>query len=223
MALAIDAVSTGTGGGAGPFTWSHTCSGSDRVLIVGVSHNDSGDTVTGMTYNGVSMTPVPSGATSNGQYFVTQYSLIAPATGTNTVSVSMSGNVFDFGAAAISLTGADQTAPLGTAATATGSSTTPSVNVSSAGAEIVVDTLAIVHSGTLSVGAGQTQRWNTTTSNAFIKYAGSTESGSGTTTMSWTNSTSQDWAIVAVPVKPVAAAGTSVTVFMHHLRQQGIA
>lgn len=208
MALAIDAVSSTSGNGAGPFSWSHTCSGSDRVLFVGISHYDSSDTVSGVTYNSVAMTAVPSGATNNGQFYVSLWYLIAPATGSNTVSVTFTGGVFDFKAGSVSFTGADQTTPLGTAVTATGSSTTPSVTVTSATGEIVLDTLVIVHSGTLTVDGSQAQRWNGTGGSGFIKGGGSTESGAASTTMSWSNSTSQDWAIVGVPVKPVAASST---------------
>lgn len=39
--------------------------------------------------------------------------------------------------------------------------------------------------------------------------AGSTEPGASSTTMSWSNSTSQAWAIAAVPVKPVSGGGGS--------------
>mgnify|MGYP005608499671 FL=1 len=208
MALAVDTATDVAGAGAGPFTWSHTCAGSDRVLLVGISYYDSGDTVSAITYNSVAMTVVPSSTVSNGQYTVSFYRLIAPATGSNTVSVTFTGNVFDFKAGSVSFTGADQTTPLGTAVTATGSSTTPSVTVTSATGEIVLDTLVIVHSGTLTVDGSQAQRWNGTGGFGFIKGGGSTEAGASSTTMSWSNSTSQDWAVVGVPVKPVAAAST---------------
>ena len=208
MALAVDTATYVAGAGAGPFTWSHTCAGSDRVLLVGISYYDSGDTVSAITYNSVAMTVVPSSTVSNGQYTVSFYRLIAPATGSNTVSITFTGNVFDFKAGSVSFTGADQTTPLGTAVTATGSSTTPSVTVTSATGEIVLDTLVIVHSGTLTVDGSQAQRWNGTGGFGFIKGGGSTEAGASSTTMSWSNSTSQNWAIVGVPVKPVAAAST---------------
>lgn len=217
MAIAVDAVSSASGSGTGPFTWSHTCTGSDRLLLVFITIYHISSTVSGVTYNGVAATAVPSGSATNGNYAVYSYYLIAPATSSNTVSVSVSGGVYDVGVAAISLTGVHQSSPLGTAVTATGSSTTPSVNVSSAADEIVVDGLVIVHNGTLSVGAGQTSRWNAATGNGFIKQAGSTEGGTGTTTMSWTNSTSQDWATVGIPVKPVAAAST-----LHQLCLTGV-
>ena len=206
---AVDSVSSFASNGAGPFTWSHTCSGSDRLLRVTTSHFDSSDTVTGVTYNGVALTAVPSGSTNNGQYYITAYYLIAPDTGTHDIVVTVSGSVFDFGAGAISYTDAHQTTPLGTAVTATGTSTTPSVTVSSAADELVDDGLVIIHGGTLSVGAGQTQRWNAIATSGFIKYAGSTEGGAASTTMSWSNSSSQTWAIVAVPIKPVGGGGGS--------------
>lgn len=209
MALVIDATSSVAGSGAGPFTWVHTCSGSDRFLLLGISYYDSGDTISAVTYNGDALTEVPSSTVSNGQYSAALYSLIAPDTGSNTVSVTFTGSVFDFGAGAVSYTGADQVAPLGTAATDTGTSTTPSVDVTSTTGEIVQDALAMIHSGTLTVGASQTQRWNSTGGFGFIKYAGSTESGATTTTMSWSNSTSQDWAIVGVAVKPDSGGGGS--------------
>lgn len=210
MALAVDAVTDAAGSGAGPFTWAHTCAGSDRVLLVGISYYDSGDTVSAVTYNSVALTVVSSSTVSNGQYTSTMYCLIAPATGSNTVSVTFTGSVFDFKGGSISFTGADQTTPLGTANTATGSSTNPSVDITSATGEIVLDNLVIVHSGTLSVDGSQTQRWNGTGASGFIKGAASTEDGSTTTTMSWSNSTSQAWAISGVSVKPVASAAAGV-------------
>lgn len=162
------------------------------------------------------MTAVTNGAAVTGSgylCFITTFYLVAPATGSNTVSVTPSGGLFDFGACAISLSDVHQTVPLGTAANATGYDTTPTVTVSSATGELVVDGLVIMNSGTLTVGAGQTQRWNTPTANAFIRYAGSTESGAASTTMSWSNSSSQTWAIVAVPIKPTGggSGGPNIT------------
>ena len=209
MALAFDAVTSGQANGAGPFTLSHTTSGADRVLVVGVIiHAGAGITITSVTYNGVAMTVIPS-STITGTYAVSLYGLIAPASGANTVSISISGNA-EIGFGAMSLTGADQTTPFGTANTATGTSTTPSVTVSSASGEIVVDTGQIFHSGTFSVGAGQTSRWSSFSTGGWVKHFGSTEPGDTSVTMSWSNTTSQGWALSAVPVKPVSAAGTTI-------------
>lgn len=202
--MAFDAVASGVGSGAGPFTYLHTCSGSNRALFVKVSYYDSGDSVSVVSYNSVAMTFVPGSKVSNGQYTVEWYYLVNPATGSNTVSVTMTGSVFDIGVTSISFTDAHQTTPYGTPVTGTGTSTTPSVTVASGATEIVLDGIVIVHSGTLTVGAGQTQRTNEICG-GFIKHGASTETGAASTTMSWSNSYSQVWASSAFAVKPVAA------------------
>ena len=204
MAIAYDATSSGSGNGVGPFTVAHTCSGSDRVLCVSIAVYDTGDVVTGVTYNSVALTPI--GSASNGQFTVSQWYLIAPATGANNISVSVSGNVFDIGIAAVSLTGAHQTSAIGTQATGSGTDTTPTTTVTSAADEIIIDGLIINNSGTLSVGAAQTARVNAATGGGFIKYASSTATGNASEVMSWSNTTSQAWAIVATPFKPSGGA-----------------
>lgn len=209
MPPAVDSVSNISSSGVGPFTLSHTCAGTDRLLRVNVMHYDSSDDVSGVTYNGVALTPVPSGDATNGQYWLSAFYLIAPDTGTHDIIVTVTGSVFDIGITAVSYINVHQSVPLGTAVTATGTSTAPSVTVSSASDELVDDGLIIVSSGSLTVGAGQTQHVNTPTSNAFIKYATSTEGGAASTVMSWTNGTSQAWAIMAVPIKPVGGGGGS--------------
>lgn len=214
MALAIDAISSAHGTGSS-LTFAHTCTGLNRLLVVWVSYFDSADAPTGATYNGVAMTAIPSSTAANGNYKIAGFYLIAPATGPNNIVVSFSGAMSDMGAGAVSFTDAHQTTPLGTAVTATGTNTTPSVTVTTSAGEIVVDGLVIVHGGTLTVDGSQTQRWNSIASNGFQKYAGSTETASGASTpMGWNNSSSQQWAIGAVPIKPVSAGGGTVAAKM---------
>lgn len=92
------------------FSWSHTCSGSDRVLLVGVSFaNDLTTTVTGITYNGDAMsllhTQDTAGAGNNTRGEM--WELIAPDTGTNTIVVTLSGTSGATpGGLAVSLNGA---------------------------------------------------------------------------------------------------------------------
>lgn len=98
MAIAFDAVTS-----SDATSFSHTCSGSDRILFVGVK---SVGQTTGVTYNSVSMTSIAEiqvGAT--GEY-VNIYYLIAPASGSNTVAVSGGS---DYTSRAVSYTGAAQT------------------------------------------------------------------------------------------------------------------
>src|SRR6476619_6975756 len=100
MAVAFDAVGPSSAGagaagvsGAGALTWSHTCTGSQLLLLVGVGVGGAisdGNTVA-VTYNGVSMTDCGAGKihTNAGTLgFVQLFYLIAPATGANTVSIN---------------------------------------------------------------------------------------------------------------------------------------
>jgi len=189
-----------------------TVSGSNRALSQGVTFFRNFNTTVGSgAYNSVATTAVPSGETNNGSNFVHLRYLIAPDTGTNSCGITYGGNAaFDGGLACISYTGVDQTTPIGTANTATGTSTAPSVTVASVGADdVVVDQLTIVHSGTLSVGANQTERVNAISPSGFLKYVASTQDGADGGVMSWSNSTSQAWSIASVAFKPVAVAAVT--------------
>lgn len=93
MAIAFDASASGNNAGASSLTIAHTCTGSDRLLLVGVFCQEtptSYDVVTGVTYNGVAMTQlakIDCGIAVQGVYL---YGLLAPATGANNIVVSAS-------------------------------------------------------------------------------------------------------------------------------------
>lgn len=89
MAIAFDATATGSGTNSSPFTFSHTCTGSDLILIVGVNTGDANKIAgtTSVTYNGVSMTELVSAQASNA-IKASLFYLVGPSTGSNTVSVS---------------------------------------------------------------------------------------------------------------------------------------
>ncbi len=107
MALAFDAYVGNDFGNTSSQTLSHTCTGSNRFLLVGIGHNgDSSDLVTGVTYNSVSMTRVGTDL-ATGSFRVYLYYLINPASGTHDVVVSMSAASFTK-VAATSYTGALQ-------------------------------------------------------------------------------------------------------------------
>lgn len=100
MAIAYDATSNGSGGSS--YSFSHTCTGSNRILIVTTSTGASSGTST-VTYNGVSLTQQ---ASRNGGYHQI-WVLIAPATGTNTIQITTAGA--NGQAVATSYTGVAQT------------------------------------------------------------------------------------------------------------------
>jgi hypothetical protein len=88
MAIARDTVTNITTG-TSPISFSHTCSGSQRVLLV-IVVSDGGDHCTGVTYNSVSMTQLVKKQESHYSGFVYLYGLFNPASGSNTVSITLS-------------------------------------------------------------------------------------------------------------------------------------
>lgn len=103
MAIAFDAKSQ-----AGPFTSgatqsvTQTCTGSNLILIAGVTYTGS---ISAATYNSVAMTLLAA-RTINGQNYAMYY-LVNPSTGSNNLSFTSSGVVL--GLVGASYTGAKQT------------------------------------------------------------------------------------------------------------------
>lgn len=83
MAATLDAVSNGNANSTS-VTVSHVCSGTNRLLVVGIAHNTGA--VSGVTYNGVAMTKVDS--KTQGNSISDLYYLLAPTVGTHDVVVS---------------------------------------------------------------------------------------------------------------------------------------
>lgn len=81
-AISFDAASDS----AGSASWNHTTSGSNRYLVVWILGNST-DTVTGVTYNGVSMTRLVA-AIDSADRWTYLYGLANPTIGTNSISVS---------------------------------------------------------------------------------------------------------------------------------------
>src|SRR5207244_11144177 len=161
-------------GGTSTTTWAHTTSGTNNVLVVGVSWaNITTRTVTSVTYGVQTMTSAGS-AVNAGNAGAEIFYLVAPAVGSNTVSVTLSGSANSLVGGAVTLTGVNQTTPLGTFASATGSSTTPSVTVTSNTGETVIDTVSLTSSGAMTVNGAQVQQWQAGTSG---RGAGSTIPG----------------------------------------------
>ena len=200
--VAFDAATTGTALNTNTLTFSHTvgAGGTNRLLTVGVSFDNRA--VTGVTYAGTAMTNI--GTAANAPASASLWRLTAPATGANDVAITMNGGGVNIVGCAISLTGVDQTTPVGTGATATGATSPATVNVSSATDEMVVDIVG-VENQTATAGAGQTDRCNALAD--INRGAGSTEAGAGTVTMSWTLGADAAWAIVGVSAKVAAAGG----------------
>jgi len=195
-------------------TISHTTSGTNRLMLVGVSiaHPSAAPPVSSVTYNGVSLGPVGSQATSDGFARIEIWSLVAPDLGTHDVVVTLSGTPSGATAGVMTFTGVDQATPLGAFASNLADSTAASVTVASVVNDLVFDTL-VVESSTgfdLLPGAGQTERWDQFQAPAANGGA-STEAGAASVAMTWTWATADKWALGGVSIRPAPAPTATPT------------
>lgn len=109
MAIAFDNATSGTAGNNTSLTFSHTnTAGNLLVVQAGVP---VADTITSVTYNGVSLTKINSAQSpSPDGRFTSLWYLLAPATGANNIVISSSASDFLFACAA-TYTGVKQQAP----------------------------------------------------------------------------------------------------------------
>ena len=132
MAIAYDSSAQGVTSSGNTLTFSHTCSGSNRILFVFADSVDGSKTISGVTYAGVSMTSIYNvGYNSNARQIGLFY-LIAPSTGANNVVITISGNTaFQIEGCSASYTGAKQSGQpdANTDSLATGNVATRTVSV----------------------------------------------------------------------------------------------
>ena len=129
FAIARDTTVNGSAGGVstGP-SWSHTCTGSNLILIVWAG-TESSIGVSGITYNSAAMTQATVATQYTSEHFQYLYYKTGPSTGANTVQVTHASSTYSEGGYSISYTGAasagqpDATAALSEASGTSGSTT----------------------------------------------------------------------------------------------------
>lgn len=106
--IAFDAVSVGQIASGTELTFSHTCSGSNRILLVGIKEaSDTAEYVTGVTYNGVALTKIDSIRIPPSERWVSLWYLINPDSGTHDIVITANASTFMRGSGA-SYTGVRQ-------------------------------------------------------------------------------------------------------------------
>lgn len=205
--IALDSSSSSEASAATSLTYSHTCSGTNRILIVGIGSDDNpgdGDIVTGVTYNGVAMTQIVKRITDNATFtnrYAYLYYLINPASGANNivVSASASGNIR---ANSISYTGALQSGQpdaftSGGVAAATSKAVALTTVVNNCW---MVSFGVCVLVGPPSAGTGITARGSGSTNTAIGDSNGALAIGSNS--MTWTQSGSDSFNILQASFSP---------------------
>lgn len=213
--MALPVVDTSTtfteaSSGKSTYTFSYDSgTGDDRYLEVSFVYRIlASEVVTGMTYNGVSMTLLASLPDGDGGSRLVVFGLIAPATGINDIVISLDGATEDEQTAtAITYTGVHQTTSIGTVVSDSNteaSNTDPSITVSTASGELVVDATGQRANQTYTVGADQIEISNIV--QGFTHHTTSKQDGADGGVMSWTTGSQQAWAQVGFSIKPVAVA-----------------
>jgi len=179
--------------GGSSLSWTHTVSGTSRLLTVGIavgSGTDSGLSLSA-AYNGVAMTSAAIVHSNNQTAGFTQlFYLVNPPMGAYTVQVMLAGGTADLEGGSVSFTGVNQTTPLRNAATNFGAGTSASMTVSSAAGDMVVD---VVANGSAITSSGRTLGWlkNQNGNSAGGNAAQSTAAGASSVTMSY--AVMSDW------------------------------
>jgi hypothetical protein len=193
----VDAVTPQTSAGSS-MTISHTVSGADRLLVVGISQGNVNAPVASLTYGATPLTLL--GTESAGPPRIEMWYLLNPPVGTADVEVTFSGTPSDGSVVGVmSLTNVNQTTPFGLFVTKAGNGTA-SVDVTSEEGELVINVIAKDNAVAPAVGPGQTERWNNAFSNSAYG-ALSTKPGAKNVTMAWWSA--DEWATGAVSVKPL--------------------
>jgi hypothetical protein len=201
--IVLISTASATGGGFTSLTWSHNNTGSKLFVKISIRGPTDPGTATA-TYGGEAMTLVAEklsalDGTGYGYVYAAIFYLAAPGAGAHDVVVSWSGTHYG-GGMAISV---NHCSGYSGAVSATGTDTTPTVNVSSTGSDYVLDAMAsgVATSEDAVVGAGQTieeeQRYDDGAGRYMVS-AASIEAGTTTVTMSWTLPNSYTWAICGV-------------------------
>ncbi|MFQ5741987.1 MAG: hypothetical protein ACE5HV_00180 [Acidobacteriota bacterium] len=199
-------VAVDSGDGVTQIDLSIDIDGADRCLIASLSSDVTGTTTVTFDPAGPDeKTGTLIGSTNFGGATQSDlFHVVGPVTGLGkTVRIATTTEIV--GAVTARLyTGVDQTTPVGTAATASGESFTPSVTVTSATGELVVDNVCHAGGGAGTPDATQTERYD----NIDVvdgSALGSDKAGAASVDMGWTIG-EVAWATVGASLKPAAVA-----------------
>lgn len=196
-------ISTGFASGA-VYTWNHSCTGGDRLLVVSVQlwQDVAGaGTVTALTFDGAAMTKREELTT--GAMRAEIWYMLNPPTGLKVISLTVTGDTDDrkFCSAAYSGVSA-----IDASNNATGGTGDPTVVVTTVADNCwVQDAVAKFGTTATTVGAGQAALMRDVTGATLgaASFEGP-KTPAGAVTMSWTNASANDWSAVAMSFSPVA-------------------
>lgn len=209
MAQWHDAGASGTAVSASSLTFSYTTTSGATYLVVRVANaQDSAVTITGVTYNGISMYQIGTQADDLGQNRVTIFGLRSPSIGTANVVVTASASTDVIWAYARSADTVDTTSDAsahGTFVSENENGGDLSVTAGSASGDLVVDIISAYNVACVPDGS-QTTDETANPGGGSVRVGASWEAATGASTvMSWTGPTY--WALGAVAIKNGGGGG----------------
>ena len=189
MAVAHDGAAnvSSTIAGATSITLNKATAGSDRCAVAHTAAYPNGS-VTALTYAGTAMSVMVSQSSADTSSTSSLHRFLAPTTASSAVVWTITGTTGQGAVGVTSYSGVHQTTPLGNTqqALGVGVSTHPSLTVTSAVGEMCMDALNVWNPPTRTVGAGQTQIFNLTDTDAETSGNASYEAGAASVVMDWT-------------------------------------
>ena len=215
MAATVEAGTGSSANASSTLSFSHTVTtAGDRILYVIFGGWDGTGRTATCTYAGTSMTQEAISNLSSGNDRVWVFRLAAPATGANTVEITITGGIMHLIGGALSWSGAHQTV-FGTAVTTvssvSGTAASSDVTDGASGdgiADGVISGDNVTH--VVNGPASHTERWDISTGQGEAGAGGNSDGASGTVTVGWTLSGSAGWAHGAVSVKAAAGAAAGM-------------
>lgn len=207
MAVTHDANSSVTSGTTtvASQSWTHTVSGSDTLLVVGISWLITGGITMTVTNNGSSANGTLTQTNANSSYGTQVWYFINPPTGSNTLLATPSSAANIFGGA-VSFNGANQISPIGNTNRNTGTSFGAiSLNTTTSIGSMLFSTVGMT-TITNAITPTENQAYNVLSSGAINRTAAgsySTPTGPGSNSMTWTigGSTNRSWAFMTAEIK----------------------
>lgn len=190
-----------------PGTFSHTTSGTNRLLLLFIEGDFAGDNVSAASYNGVAMTLAVK-AFQNANRWGYIYILANPASGANTVSITNAGAANAFLATAVSYTGAAQTGqPDNSIHVTGGASTSFAASITTIANNAWIAGFTQQNGGAIqTAGSGTILRSSNNGDSYSISDSNGPKTPAGTGTLNFTTGSSSPWDSLLVSFSPALTA-----------------
>lgn len=212
-AISEDSLSiSGLGLLASSLSWNHTTSGSDIVMVVGVTTDDSNNTdyiVTSLTYNSVSLTRENYIDQTSADYRSSVWYLANPSTGTHSVSVTFTNLVSGIFGGSITLTGANTSSPVDNSSVKAGSTGNPATTITTNNDNsYIFGVMMNDEFDSSKIGCSDSQKWHGDTSGEYSVGCSKTTTSAGGYTMNFfSNDGNEEYATAIIAINEASAGG----------------